>query len=105
MGIEFILNDKNRLAVFLDLAKTELSEEQLADRNRLTVEKVKDALYPMEQEGIVSFKGEVHYLTEKGKKLALEIKKTARLGVGPPKRIKERSAKGGKFPGHDYKRR
>ncbi len=105
MNIEFIQNDKQRLSIFEDLAKGELTEEQLASKNHLSLEAVKDALFAMEQEGLVALTGEVHSLTHKGKKLALEISRNAHLDDAPVKHAKGKQAKGEKFPGHDYKRR
>ncbi len=105
MGVEFIQNDKQRLSILEDLAKAELSEEQLARMNHITMDVVKETLYSMEKEGIVGAKGEVHFLTEKGKKLALEISKMAHIDVSPVKKNKERAAKGDKFLAHTLKRR
>ena len=105
MSIEFIQNDKQRLSILEDLAKAELSEEQLVKMNHISPEAVKDALYSMEKEGIVGVKGELHFLTAKGRQVALEINKMAHIDVSPVKKNKERSAKGDKFIAHTLKRR
>ena len=105
MNIEFIQNDKQRLSIFEDLAKEDLSEEDLAGKNHLSLEAVKDALYAMEKEGLVALKGEVHSLTDNGRKLALEINRNAHFDAAPVKHAKSKRARGEKFPGHDYKRR
>lgn len=105
MSIEFIQNDKQRLSILEDLAKAELSEEQLAKMNHISLEAVKDALHSMEKEGIVGVKGELHFLTERGRKVALEINKMAHIDASPVKMNKERPAKGDKFVGHTQKRR
>ena len=105
MSIEFIQNDKHRLSIFEDLAKGELTEGQLANKNHLSIEAVKDALHAMEHEGLVAWKGEVHSLTDKGRKFALEINKSAHLDAAVVKHEHGQQAKGEKFPGHDYKRR
>ncbi len=105
LNIEFIQNDKHRLTIFEDLAKGELSEEQLVSKNHLSLETVKEALHAMENEGLAGWKGDVHFLTDKGRKLALEIGKNSHLDSAPVKHTQGKLAKGEKFPGHDYKRR
>jgi predicted methyltransferase len=105
MDIEFIQNDKQRFAIFQDLAKAESTVKQLANKNHLTVEAVKDVLYSMEQKGIVAWKGEVHFLTDDGRRLASQINKNAHFDAAPIKRNKGQNARGERFPGHDFKRK
>jgi predicted methyltransferase len=105
MDIEFIQNDKQRLAIFEDLVKAESTVEQLANKNHIPMETVKDVLYSMEQKGIVAWKGEAHFLTDDGRKLASKINKNAHIDAAPVKRKKGQDAKGERFPGHDFKRK
>jgi predicted methyltransferase len=88
--LQLILRDKNRLAVFEEFSSGERSVEQIIKKSRLPGHTIKKAVDDLRVEGIVGGLDSKLYLTEKGRKLVIEVKKVQHeapaMGAAPKAR-------------------
>lgn len=76
----FILSNKNRQAVLLELAAGESDAHRIAKKHHLIPRAVDQAVDDLQGEGLVATEGDGLALTEEGVRLAGGLKKTEHLG-------------------------
>ena len=81
MKAAFILEDKNRLALFNDLAKDRQNVKVLMRKNHMLENAARRALDSMEEEGLVIREGDRYQLTLEGKGLVTRVRELEHKGV------------------------
>lgn len=82
MDLQFVLNDKFRLAVLEDLSNSEESVDRIAKKNHLPAPAVERAVRELEAEGIIGGPSSSLHLTDKGKEMLAEIRGMDRIPGG-----------------------